>query len=48
VDAVYDLCLARLHDLSRQDVLVEDNEDLVEVEDKVELAHVAEILVKDL
>ena len=34
--------------LAREEELVEDHVDLVEVEDEVELAHVAEVVVQDL
>lgn len=42
VEALEDDLLARLFDLAREEALVEDRVHLVKVEDKVELAHVAE------
>lgn len=40
--------LTRLHELSCEENLVEDGVYLVEVEDKIEFAHVAKVLVEDL
>ena len=46
--AVEDRLLRRLLHLAREEELVEDHVDLVEVEDEVELAHVAKELVEEL
>ena len=48
LDAVQDRLLRRLLHLAREEELVEDHVDLVEVEDEVELAHVAKELVEEL
>lgn len=43
-----DLLLGSLDDLAADDHLVDDGVDLVEVEDEVEFADIAEVLVEDL
>ena len=48
LDAVQNRLLRRLLHLAREEELVEDHVDLVEVEDEVELAHVAKELVEEL
>ena len=48
VQPLHDLFLARLLDLPREDELVDDLVHFVKVEDEVELAHVAEVVVQDL
>ena len=48
VQPFHDLFLARLLDLPREDEFVDDLVHFVKVEDEVELAHVAEVVVQDL